>query len=72
MVQVGLKRHKNKFYHLSEIFIRIFLLLLFVGMEMKQSVTFLITIEHFRAREMDPIYKKDSSRRIMVIQESND
>jgi len=33
MVQVGLKRHKNKFYHLSEIFIRIFLLLLFVELE---------------------------------------
>ena len=72
MVQVGLKRHKNKFYHLSEIFIRIFLLLLFVGMEMKQSVTCYLTIEHFRAREMDPIHKKDTSRRIMVVQESND
>lgn len=31
MVQFGLKRHRNKLYHLSEVSIRVFLLLLFVG-----------------------------------------
>jgi len=33
MVQVGLKRHKNKIFQLSEVSIRVFLLLLFVELE---------------------------------------
>ena len=33
MVHIGLKRHKNKIYQLSEVLIRVFLLLIFVELE---------------------------------------
>ena len=71
MVQFGLKRHRNKVYQLSEIAIRVFLLFLFLG-EFPDIPFIFIRTFAYRTRDMDSVYKEDSSGGDLALQESHD